>query len=85
MVKINNHVLSNYGEPFIVAEAGINHNGELELAFEMIEVANESGANVIKFQSYRTEEVRGDKSQMFTYLSQGKEVTESMFEMFIRF
>ena len=49
MVKINNHVLSNYGEPFIVAEAGINHNGELKLAFEMIEVANKSGVNAINF------------------------------------
>jgi len=85
MVKINNHVLSNYGEPFIVAEAGINHNGELKLAFDMIEVANKSGVNAIKFQTYRTEEVCGDKTQMFTYQSQGKEVTESMFEMFSRY
>ena len=85
MVKINNHVLSNYGEPFIVAEAGINHNGELKLAFEMIEVANKSGVNAIKFQTYRTKEVCGDKTQMFTYQSQGKEVTESMFEMFSRY
>ena len=85
MVRINNYVLSNYGEPFIVAEAGINHNGKLKLAFDMIEVAKKSGVNAIKFQTYRTEEVCGDKTQMFTYQSQGKEVTESMFEMFSRY
>jgi sialic acid synthase SpsE len=85
MVKINNHVLSNYGDPFIVAEAGINHNGDLQLAFDMIEVAKKSGANAIKFQTYKTEEVCGDKKQMFTYKSQGKEITESMFELFSRY
>ena len=85
LVKINNIVLSNYGDPFIVAEAGINHNGELKLAFDMIEAANKSGVHAIKFQTYRTEEVCGDKTQMFTYQSQGKEVTESMFEMFSRY
>jgi N,N'-diacetyllegionaminate synthase len=85
MVKINNHLLRNYGEPFIVAEAGINHNGELQVAFDMIEVAKASGVDAIKFQTYKTEEVCGDKSQMFTYKSQGKEVTESMFDLFIRY
>lgn len=85
MVRINNHILRNYGEPFIVAEAGINHNGELKMAFDMIEIAKKSGVNAIKFQTYRTEEVCGDKSQMFTYQSQGKEVTESMFDLFSRY
>ncbi|MDC0893236.1 N-acetylneuraminate synthase family protein [Pseudomonadales bacterium] len=85
MVKIHNHVLSNYGDPFIVAEAGINHNGELQLAFDMIEVAKTSGANAVKFQTYKTEEVCGDETQMFTYQSQGKEVTESMVELFSRY
>ena len=85
MIKIKNHLLSNYGQPFIVAEAGINHNGELDLAFKMIEVAKKSGVNAIKFQTYKTEEVCGDKKQMFTYQSQGKEITESMFEMFKRY
>ena len=85
MIKIKNHLLSNYGQPFIVAEAGINHNGELDLALKMIEVAKKSGVNAIKFQTYKTEEVCVDKKQMFTYQSQGKEITESMFEMFKRY
>ena len=32
MIEINNQELKNYGKPFIVAEAGINHNGELTKA-----------------------------------------------------
>ena len=85
MININNCLLHNYGKPFIVAEAGINHNGELEKAFEMIKVAKASGVDAVKFQTYKTEEVCGDKKQMFTYRTQGKEVTESMFEVFKRY
>jgi sialic acid synthase SpsE len=77
--------LKNYGKPFIVAEAGINHNGELKKAFEMIEVAKRSGVDAVKFQTFKAEEFCGNKSQTFTYKSQGKEVTESMFEMFKRY
>ena len=84
MIKINNQELKNYGKPFIVAEAGINHNGELIKAFEMIEVAKQSGADAVKFQTFKAEEFCGDKTQMFTYQSQGQKVTESMFEMFKR-
>ena len=85
MIKINNNVLKNYGKPFVVAEAGINHNGELIKAFKMIEVAKRTGADAVKFQTFRATEFCGDKSQMFTYQSQGKKVTESMFEMFKRY
>jgi len=85
MIEINNQKLKNYGEPFIVAEAGINHNGELVKAFEMIEVAKQSGVDAVKFQTFKAEEFCGDKKQTFTYKSQGKKITESMFEMFKRY
>ena len=71
--------------PFIIAEAGINHNGDLENAFRMIHVAKESGADCIKFQTFKADEFVGDPSQTYTYLSQGQQVTESMLEMFRRY
>lgn len=84
MIKINHNQLKNYGKPFIVAEAGINHNGELLKAFKMIEVAKQSGANAVKFQTFKAEEFCSNKNQTFTYQSQGKKITESMLEMFKR-
>ncbi|MEQ8176000.1 MAG: N-acetylneuraminate synthase [Syntrophomonadaceae bacterium] len=42
---------------FIIAEAGVNHNGSLELAKEMIKKAAESGADAVKFQTFRAERV----------------------------
>ncbi len=42
-------------EPFIIAEAGINHNGSIDLAMEMIRQAKHIGADAVKFQTYKTE------------------------------
>jgi len=70
---------------FIVAEAGINHNGNIDDALKMIEVAKECGADAIKFQTFKASEFCGDPNQMFEYRSQGKIVKESMFNMFQRF
>ena len=40
---------------FLIAEAGINHNGNLKTALKLIDVAKKSGADAIKFQTYITE------------------------------
>lgn len=71
-------------EPFVVAEVGINHNGELDRALEMIHVAKSAGCDAVKFQTFKAMEFVNDPSQMFTYRSQGKELTESMLAMFQR-
>ena len=60
MIEINQFVLTRYSEPFIVDEVGINHNGELEKAYKIIEVAKIAGANAIKFQTFKAEEFCGD-------------------------
>jgi hypothetical protein len=47
-----------WGEPvFIIAEAGVNHNGDLQTAEEMVDVAAEAGADAVKFQTFRADEV----------------------------
>lgn len=72
-------------EPFVVAEVGINHNGELDRALEMIHVAAKAGCDAVKFQTFKALEFVNDPSQMFAYRSQGQEVTESMLAMFQRY
>jgi len=73
------------GHPvLLVAEAGINHNGDIDLARQMIEVAARAGADAVKFQAYHTEEFLASKDLMYSYVGQGKEVTESQYEMFKR-
>ncbi len=83
-IKINNFLVGQGCKPFIIAEAGINHNGELKKAFEMIETAKKTGLNAIKFQTFKSSEFIADTNQTYTYKSQGKEITESMHDMFQR-
>lgn len=85
VITIGNSIVGEGYPPFIIAEAGINHNGELEKAYAMIKVAREAGANAVKFQTFKAEEFVGDPNLTFTYKSQGKEITESMLEMFKRY
>ena len=74
----------NNGKCLLIAEIGINHNGDMHLAEEMIRAAAKAGADAVKFQNYRTEDFLSDDSLTYTYRSQGIEVTESQFAMFKR-
>ena len=70
---------------FVIAEVGINHNGELTKAMEMIRVAKRAGADAVKFQTFEADKFVGDAAQLLTYRSQGRDVTESMLDMFQRY
>lgn len=51
-IKINNKEIYNFSKPYIIAEIGANHNGDMALARHMIDSAVEAGADAVKFQSW---------------------------------
>ncbi len=55
-MKIAGHEIGAHAEPFIIAEAGLNHNGSISRAIEMIKVAAAAGIDVIKFQTFKADE-----------------------------
>ena len=54
-IKIGNKFIGENQPIFFIAEAGVNHNGSLSMALKMVDVAKESGADAIKFQSFKTD------------------------------
>ena len=73
-IKLNNQSIGHDCQPFIIAEAGINHNGDIQNALDMIDVAKVAGADAIKFQTFEASGIVTDSSLTFTYKSQGKEI-----------
>ena len=66
---------------FVIAEAGSNHNGDLETAKELIDVAVEAGSDAVKFQTFRAEEMYVENSGDVEYLDDDRsiyEIIESM-------
>lgn len=66
---------------FIIAEAGVNHNGSIELAKKLIDVAVEAGADAVKFQTFKTENLVSKHAQKADYQKQTTDAEESQFEM----
>jgi N,N'-diacetyllegionaminate synthase len=66
---------------FIIAEAGVNHNGSVEIAKRMIEVAKECGADAIKFQTFKAEEVVSKYAPKAEYQKQTTGEIESHLQM----
>ena len=66
---------------FIIAEAGVNHNGSLELAKRLIDVAVESGADAVKFQTFKADKLVSKAAQKADYQKQTTSTDESQYDM----
>lgn len=66
---------------YIIAEAGVNHNGELALARELVERAADAGADAVKFQTFDAKKLANSTAPKANYQKQSTEATESQLEM----
>jgi N-acetylneuraminate synthase len=66
---------------FIIAEAGVNHNGDFNLAKKLIDVACDCGVDAVKFQTWKTELLVSEDSEMAEYQKENTGTEESQFEM----
>ena len=66
---------------FIIAEAGVNHNGSADLAKKLIDVAVNSGADAVKFQTFKAENLATKNAQKAKYQKDITDIKESQFDM----
>ncbi|MBV6493608.1 MAG: N,N'-diacetyllegionaminic acid synthase [Turneriella sp.] len=66
---------------YIIAEAGVNHNGSLDTAKKLVDTASEAGANAVKFQTFRADNFVSKKAEKADYQKQTTSNSESQYEM----
>ncbi|PWC09730.1 N-acetylneuraminate synthase [Brenneria corticis] len=69
---------------YIIAEAGVNHNGDEELAFKLIDAAHDAGANVVKFQTFKAKKLVTESAKQADYQVKNTKKTESQLAMLSR-
>lgn len=82
--QIDNITISEQERTFIIAEAGVNHNGSINLAKEMIDVASESGADAVKFQTFKADKLILKDIEKAPYQKMTTNRNESQYDMLKR-
>lgn len=66
---------------FIIAEAGVNHNGSTDIAMQLIDVAAEAGVDAVKFQSFRADSLVARNASKAEYQERNTNDEETQFDM----
>lgn len=81
MKKINNNCFSQLNKPYLIAEIGVNHNGDMALAKALIDKAKDIGLDAVKFQSFKTELLARKSTPKVPYQNSSGSAAETHFEM----
>lgn len=81
MFKIGNKIIGDGNHVFIIAEAGVNHNGDINLAKELVDKAVFAGVDAIKFQTFKTEKLVTRYADMAEYQKENIGICDSQFNM----
>lgn len=80
-ISIGNRNIGEGLPCFIIAEAGVNHNGDLDCAKRLIDAAHEAGADAVKFQTFKAENLVTRSAKKADYQTKNDSVTTTQFQM----
>jgi N,N'-diacetyllegionaminate synthase len=80
-IRIAGRVVAEHAPCFIIAEAGVNHNGDINLARRLVDVAIQAGADAVKFQTFKAEDVVTQTADKAEYQKKTTGAEESQFMM----
>lgn len=83
-IKIVDKLISSKSPCFIIAEAGVNHNGDFELAKKLVDEAKEAGVDAVKFQTFQAEKIVTPDAEQAKYQSKNIGQKESQYAMLKR-
>lgn len=78
---MNDKIATKNRKCLIVAEAGVNHNNDLSMAMELCEAAKSAGADVVKFQTWKTDSIITKNVSMAEYQKNNTRNSKSQYEM----
>lgn len=81
IIKIGSQEISQESKVFIIAEAGVNHNGDMKIAKQLIDVAVNAKVDAIKFQAFKTEELILKNVEKADYQKKTTANEETQYEM----
>lgn len=80
-INIGSKIIGENNPCFIIAEAGVNHNGSFEMAKKLIDAAKNAKVDAVKFQIFKTEEIVSPGSEKAAYQKRNTDSNESQFDM----
>ena len=83
-IKLKNKSISKNDKCFIIGEAGINHDGSLSKAKELVDVAIDAGVDAVKFQMFNTKKYISKDSFYASYMKKGLLVREKKLTNFLK-
>ena len=80
-IYVDGKLISATSPTFVIAEAGVNHGGDMAIAKQLIDLAVKAKADAVKFQYFKSEHVVLKNAQKAPYQKETTEATESQFDM----
>lgn len=80
-IKIKNRIIGEKNPCFVIAEAGVNHNGDFDLAKKLIDEAKKAGVDAVKFQTFQAEKIVTPDAEQAEYQSKNIGQKESQYSM----